>query len=857
MWSGHPFFPAAQPPLPLPAFASLQSLPPPIHLLPPLLPALSNVTMSSSANQSPRPSSSRSRPLFYAHIAPVQHFERNYSTRLLDNMDSLVTVIMTVVMARVQATKSFMAAAHATPSSYDIRDLARKIPVPRLSKPDMFFYASVFTAACDVIPTIFDGPCADVRAFLTGLVERSAAYGEEGVSNSALLMMMIYVDRLFAKCPALMLTEENAVRIMAAAYAVAVKMIEDVSCGTVAMARVLGLDWKDVCQLEAAFLRLIDYELHVSVEALADAEVAFMAEALEAAGGAQVLRNLHVAGIRGLERALEVAGNWRETEHASAPTLASEYWDGMSDCMLFTGDRKFWRTFPAAGCELVGEAEMPERIIGLACAQYHIDFQQIKLSVEEEKGTWYAMAVCERDGLNRYQRLRAIMLNQDLSVTELPQMRKRPEPYMAIPGGKRRAPGDDFVAALGENGAGLVAEGWETALAVPDPIQEGMEDAGLELPPLPSPVWHIARRGRNGRQSRDDTRGPVEGRRDAHSSIPCTPVGSPGGLVSVDPPMFHDPEMLEQIRCAPPSQEIPEPEPRQPPGFYSYEMPLQQEPSLQQSHAPGFPLPPPSIPSPCFPPSSIASSSFPIPSAPIGHAQEPPIGPALPELNGPPGFPRRPTLANHGKPPGFPSLTASSADHAASFLGREPRPARRPRSIWRDEEEGTFGTAAVPEPPMESGTKRFTNYYVEYAHDEALVQASMAAGGCMGEGAGVRMGGPVGVAQGACWRHEGGASVATTIGRPGSSAGATDCSSARIARMKSRFDQVAGIGGSLFSSQPFLDQTRQQATMPRSGSYSPSTVAGNGGSGRRCGRKRGRVEAWEVGAGAGAANWRR
>lgn len=528
-----------------------------------------------------------------------------------------------------------------------------------------------------------------------------------------------------------------------------------------------------------------------------------------------------------------------EADHASIPTLVRECraGGGVSNCLLYTGDRKFWRTFSEAEYQWVEESEMPERIIGLACAQYHIDFRDIRLGVEEEKGTWYAMAMCERDGLDRYLRLRAIMLHQDLSVTELPQMRKRPAPYMVIPGRQRRRPGDDFVAALGEHGAGVVAEGWVTALVVPDPIQEGMEDAGLELPPLPSPVWHIARRGRRDDRDRGDGQEHVEGRRAAHPSAPCTPVGSPGGLVSVDPPMFHDPDMLERIRSAPPCREIPEPEPREPPGFYNYRVPTQQESSLQHSHPPGFP---------CRPP-----------SASVGNPQEPPIGSASPELGGPPGFPRRPNLANHGKPPGFPSWPGSSADHQPGFMGRESGPPRRPRSIWRDEEETTLGNTAVPQPPMESGTQRLANYFVEYAHNEALVQASIAAGGCAGGGPAVRMEGPAGMRQDAHELDERGAAVPMRTGAEGPSSGATDCSAARVERMKSRFDQVGGIGGSLFSSQPFLEPTREQTKRRERGDYSLSTVAGNSRRGRRCGRKRGRVEAWEVGAGAGAAKWRR
>eukprot|EP00177_Eucheuma_denticulatum_P003870 GFKZ01007007.1.p1 GENE.GFKZ01007007.1~~GFKZ01007007.1.p1 ORF type:complete len:707 (+),score=58.67 GFKZ01007007.1:603-2723(+) len=606
----------------------------------------------------------------------VQHFAQPDGSRLIENLESLVMVIVAVVTARINAAKRFMSMARASSSAYDVKDLALGMPLPSLHGADMSFVTLAFAAACDTLPTPFDGPRIDVQGFLVRVVERSQAVCEDGVSNSALLLMLIYVDKLYAKCPALMLSEGNAARLMAAAYALAAKVLEDVPYGLTAMARVLGVRGEVLRQLESAFVQLLDYELQVSSEEFIEAEVSFMAEALETEVGGEILGNLHMAGVSGLEQALAVAKNWVTEDHTSTPWVMREGQAGevSSNCLSYVGERTFWRCFPGAQCQWVEEESMRNRIAAVACAQYRMDFRHIGLEMEEEKGEWYAMAICEREGVERFRRLRAILLRKDFSVTEIPEMRKRPVPFMAIPQGCERRSGEDFVTALGEQGRRLVAENWRTALVIPDPREEAAEDAGLELAPLPAPVWHIRRMW--GGDQRDS--GDRHGEHACRGSGPSTPVGSCGGVVSVNPPIFHDPDMLLRIQSAPPCYDVPSPPPRRPPGFSNQRRSQQLSP--QYSHPPGFPSRPPSPrrdPAPRFSDESVSM-----------------------EHHGPPGFPPRPASANNDNPPGFPTQLGSPHGHPAAIFHTP----RRCSHILREEEASTLPEVTVSlQPRLRSG----------------------------------------------------------------------------------------------------------------------------------------------------------
>eukprot|EP00177_Eucheuma_denticulatum_P001777 GFKZ01003187.1.p1 GENE.GFKZ01003187.1~~GFKZ01003187.1.p1 ORF type:complete len:591 (+),score=61.34 GFKZ01003187.1:928-2700(+) len=425
------------------------------------------------------PSASNPRHVTEHPSASVQKSAQLDGSRLIEHLESLLMVVMTVITARIHTTKSFMSMASASSAAYDIRELALRMPLPRLVDTDIGFMALVLTAACDAVPTLFDGPCVDVDGFLVGIVERSRAVCQNGVPNAALLLMLIYVDKIYANCPAMMLSEGNAARLMAAAYALATQTLEGVPHRSTAMERVLGMRGEDLQKLESAFVRLLGHDLCVSSDAFIHAEVSFIAEALETEIGGDVLRNMHMAGVSGLELSLELAKNWTAEDQDVIPETAGK--GDAREGMSYVGERKFWRFFSHPHCQWVAENSMPARIIGLARAQYRLDFRHIALEMQDEEGEWYAMAICERVGVERFRRLRAILLRKDLSVTEIPQMRMRRMPFMAIPAGWERRDGEDFVAALGEHRRDAIAENWRAALVIPDPSAEAAGDAGLEF----------------------------------------------------------------------------------------------------------------------------------------------------------------------------------------------------------------------------------------------------------------------------------------------------------------------------------------------------------------------------------------
>eukprot|EP00177_Eucheuma_denticulatum_P003711 GFKZ01006716.1.p2 GENE.GFKZ01006716.1~~GFKZ01006716.1.p2 ORF type:complete len:257 (+),score=36.51 GFKZ01006716.1:1209-1979(+) len=197
--------------------------------------------------------------------------------------------------------------------------------------------ALVLTAACDAVPTLFDGPCVDVDGFLVGIVERSRAVCQNGVPNAALLLMLIYVDKIYANCPAMMLSEGNAARLMAAAYALATQTLEGVPHRSTAMERVLGMRGEDLQKLESAFVRLLGHDLCVSSDAFIHAEVSFIAEALETEIGSDVLRNLHMADVSGLELALGLAKNWTAEDHDFIPETVGK--GHAQEGMSYVGER--------------------------------------------------------------------------------------------------------------------------------------------------------------------------------------------------------------------------------------------------------------------------------------------------------------------------------------------------------------------------------------------------------------------------------------------------------------------------------------------------------------------------------------
>lgn len=526
--------------------------------------ALSDMMSASNVHVNPR-----SRSASYRNRCDMSGHSRLPSTtadqfsdevagnRLIDNFSPLMTVILSVIVSRVSLGDAFLHVARSSNESFDLRELAFALPMPRLATHGDRFCADVFDAARGTVRTVFTGEVQDVKAYLNQLVKRSNAMGEDKPSNSVYLLMLIYLDRLFARCPSLMLTSTNVKRMVAAAYTVAFKVLEDVNWGVSGLSVVVDVDWKDLCALESSFLKLLDYRVNVGAEEFRAAESTFAAEALEGYGGARVLSAMHSARVMGIEDAVSQARNWLAVLPPSAYG-GMELLNGLNGSTIFCGVRSIWRTRePTDPIDFEREWGLRRTIFGLAFSQFIADFGQLLSSLVrggEEEAEWQVAGVCERPGLERYRMLRSLLVFQNYSVTKLPPMVKRPVPFTVRAWNVEKCPELSFTAGLGPSGNFLVRDGWNAALAPPSPEEEARDDAELAMR-FSSPMQPVYSYLENIHQEDAEDIGlgcSYEGGiRVSLTGSPCTPVGPRGGVISVNFPNITSSSFMEQNHSLP------------------------------------------------------------------------------------------------------------------------------------------------------------------------------------------------------------------------------------------------------------------------------------------------------------------
>lgn len=472
--------------------------------------------------------------------------------RLVDNLTPLMTIILSVIVSRVNLGDAFSRIARSSPKTFDLRELAYMMPMPRLATFGDRFCADVFDAARGTVSTVFTGEVRDVKVYLNQLVERSNAMGEDKPSNSVYLLMLIYLDRLFARCPALMLTSSNVTRIMAAAYTVAFKVLEDVNWGVAGLSLVVDVDWKNLCALESSFLKLLDYRVSVSAEEFRTAESAFAAEALETYGGAKVLSQMHYARVTGIEDAIAQARNWLPILPPSAHE-ETELLNGLNGSTIFCGARSIWRTRePADPIDFEREWALRRTIFGLAFSQFVADFGHLLSSLVrggEEEAEWQVAGMCERPGLERFRMLRSLLVFQNYSVTKLPPMVKRAVPFSMLAWKVEKEPEMSFTEGLGPNGNFLVRDGWNAALAPPNPEQDARDDAELAMrfsSPAKPAYSHLENLNEDDEEDVESGCLYEGGIWVSLTGSPCTPVGPRGGAISADLPNFASSNILQR-----------------------------------------------------------------------------------------------------------------------------------------------------------------------------------------------------------------------------------------------------------------------------------------------------------------------
>lgn len=85
-------------------------------------------------------------------------------------------------------------------------------------------------------------------------------------SPSCLILAMVYIERLVARTPFLVITRYTVHRICVTAMLLAVKFVEDLHYDNEYWARIAGISLEEINCLEADFLNLLDWNLNVRSE---------------------------------------------------------------------------------------------------------------------------------------------------------------------------------------------------------------------------------------------------------------------------------------------------------------------------------------------------------------------------------------------------------------------------------------------------------------------------------------------------------------------------------------------------------------------------------------------------------------
>lgn len=350
-------------------------------------------------------------------ISPYNEtFLSSTSNRLSAILPAILRVVTVVLNARISANDTLHVLARSSSEVTSLSRQAAALYYPRLHTPPSTkaFAEKTYQAALSSSPTSYDAPAwaamTDVTMFLTRLAEFA------NVSSTVFLMMMVYIDRLSAHNPSLLLSSRNAHRLLSSAFLVAAKYLEDVSPPTPSLAAVCGLSTAELLSHERQFLTEMKYALGASAEQVAEAELVFMAEALDTPGGIDVFSDITALQVSDIDLAFSHTESWTHVpprrpacaKGTYAPCAASLFgatvwadraervgWDGgwdraaVSDwasptCMASVSD------WAASGCiagasawaapaRIAGVSDWAAsaRIAGVAAAQLRHDFARV------------------------------------------------------------------------------------------------------------------------------------------------------------------------------------------------------------------------------------------------------------------------------------------------------------------------------------------------------------------------------------------------------------------------------------------------------------------------------------------------
>lgn len=388
--------------------------------------------------------------------------------RLVHVMAAVVRVFTVVLQNRVVAGDIFRARCLAASAQLCVAELAALLPTPTL--PDLLpngFYPSAFAAALDPLDTPFDrkqdASAPSLRRWLGRL------FKEGGCSPAVFLAVLVYVDRLLEKCPALMLTSDNVHRVVAACFVIACKELEDRHMWMSGFARLTGIPRDELVGLEVAMLRLLDHDTHIRVEDFAEAEAAFMAEAMDTPTGFKVMLHLVRHGVNvGLDAAISRVKGWTQTAASTLPEGSSAGYPAASSMdpvfyptYTFEGNQ-VWRPVVECGDGL----ENNSKLRALAIALMNHQFPGIALHPLpglEGQPEWQVLGICGIPGVERFQLLRDLILKfgVEKAAAPLPPLCKRMIPFSAALPLAQNTPG----MGLGPNGLFLLSSHWDFALA--------------------------------------------------------------------------------------------------------------------------------------------------------------------------------------------------------------------------------------------------------------------------------------------------------------------------------------------------------------------------------------------------------
>lgn len=296
---------------------------------------------------------------------------------LVASLPALMLVVRTVLSARAAKGDEWIVAAASSAAAIDLTDVLRTAPLPVLSAVTPEYYEHLYRTALAGKSTLFD--CAVTNVSLDLFVDRLLSYGD--VSESVLLIALIYLDRLMASTTQIVVNSSNIHKLFGTAFMLATKWQEDEYYSPTFFARLLGVSVEEINQLERHFLHALSYRLFVNPHDFNNAQVAFMGEAIDSPTGLSAFQRLRVFKVYGVDKALERAKTWHVVP------VGDVTWHVLEEFRAMVSPSSVRVDFPSAGdpnypadmtlpCSKSGHRRVSPSLAAIARAQLEHDFPQ-------------------------------------------------------------------------------------------------------------------------------------------------------------------------------------------------------------------------------------------------------------------------------------------------------------------------------------------------------------------------------------------------------------------------------------------------------------------------------------------------